>query len=336
MTDLFGEEYKGDVCIVCGKPLPKGKSNNRKYCSTRCRRKAGVTPTRVNHIMDMNNRLRNIKPLLYQAYENKCAICGWQIADHLIEGQTGTMFSYGCEIHHITAVKDGGNDADDNLILLCPNCHKMANAGVFPADKLRSLTKRLDNLPMPVDSEEEQIKRAFFANTVFGDKQEYCLERECKMYGTVFAKSLNEARLKLIWQYENDSEFRDTALYYTSDWNIAERKGKIVTPNVREVTEPEKPILTNKDIHEILIDNGWGLQVEENGELLYYKGDYFFAYKKNSWTFQTYRQEMTEGFHSRYFMANTTAYKEGPINNSLLTDLGEIWLSKTGESEELE
>lgn len=41
----------------------------------------------------------------------KCVICGW--------GEST------CDIHHIVPKKNGGSNANDNLIIVCPNCHRI-------------------------------------------------------------------------------------------------------------------------------------------------------------------------------------------------------------------
>lgn len=47
----------------------------------------------------------------------------------------------GCEMHHIDAVSEGGQHELDNLILLCPNCHKLAHNGILTKDQLRGLAQ---------------------------------------------------------------------------------------------------------------------------------------------------------------------------------------------------
>lgn len=42
---------------------------------------------------------------------NKCELCGWNKAR--------------CDIHHRIARKDRGSDDESNLIILCPNCHRV-------------------------------------------------------------------------------------------------------------------------------------------------------------------------------------------------------------------
>ena len=45
------------------------------------------------------------------------------------------------QIHHIDSVASGGNNDLNNLIILCPNCHKAAHAGIIKKDELQKLKK---------------------------------------------------------------------------------------------------------------------------------------------------------------------------------------------------
>ena len=46
----------------------------------------------------------------FQAYEHKCAICGWDEDERILE------------VHHIDSNRE--HNELDNLIILCPTCHR--------------------------------------------------------------------------------------------------------------------------------------------------------------------------------------------------------------------
>jgi predicted HNH restriction endonuclease len=75
-------------------------------------------------------QFRNIAKI----YSCRCAVCGWHLPTITPKGN---QYQGGCELHHIIAYKDGGTETVDNLILLCPNCHKLADCGILTADELR-------------------------------------------------------------------------------------------------------------------------------------------------------------------------------------------------------
>ncbi len=53
---------------------------------------------------------------IYEKYKGKCAVCSF---DEVVE------------IHHIIPRRLGGDDDPDNLILLCPNHHSLADKGML-------------------------------------------------------------------------------------------------------------------------------------------------------------------------------------------------------------
>lgn len=53
---------------------------------------------------------------IYEKYEGKCAVCSF---DEVVE------------VHHIIPQRVGGTDDPENLILLCPNHHAMADRGML-------------------------------------------------------------------------------------------------------------------------------------------------------------------------------------------------------------
>jgi hypothetical protein len=106
-------------CLQCGKV-----SRNRKFCSNKCQKcheydqyiarwKAGVgTDLRSGLVSNHINKYLRIK------YSNRCGRCGWDIP-HPLDGIPPL------EVEHI----DGNwrNNTEDNLILLCPNCHSLTS-----------------------------------------------------------------------------------------------------------------------------------------------------------------------------------------------------------------
>ncbi len=108
-------------CINCNKEIKK----RSKYCSNKCQKeyqyKIYINKWKNNE----NNGMRDeyqissyIKTYLFNKYNNKCARCGW-----------GEFNKYTnkipLEIEHI----DGNykNNIEENLILLCPNCHSLTS-----------------------------------------------------------------------------------------------------------------------------------------------------------------------------------------------------------------
>ena len=134
-------ERKPKICATCGEPLPANSGNNRKYCSPKCAREA-EKKARLPYIAGRSSARSKYAFGVICAFESKCAICGWQATPRLIKTGRRIQWSCGNEIHHITPVADGGTDNPDNLVLLCPNHHKMAHMGLIDAEDLRRLTRQ--------------------------------------------------------------------------------------------------------------------------------------------------------------------------------------------------
>ena len=55
-------------------------------------------------------------------YPDACMRCGWNAAS--------------CDTHHIVPKADGGEFSLANGIILCPNCHRLADTGLLTAKEL--------------------------------------------------------------------------------------------------------------------------------------------------------------------------------------------------------
>ena len=108
-------------CINCNKII----KNRNKYCSIKCQKeleynsyinkwkKGEETGCRGDYQISMH-----IKKYLFNKYQNKCARCGWGE----VNKYTGSI---PLEVENI----DGNyqNNKENNLILLCPNCHSLTS-----------------------------------------------------------------------------------------------------------------------------------------------------------------------------------------------------------------
>ena len=107
-------------CLNCGKELTRRQA---KYCSNSCQKnyeyEQYIEKWKNNEESGLSgeyNISNHIRKYLFIKYENKCSECGW----NKINPFTKTI---PLEIHH----KDGNylNNSEDNLQLLCPNCHSL-------------------------------------------------------------------------------------------------------------------------------------------------------------------------------------------------------------------
>ena len=114
---------KVHICENCGCEFNHKKSSHNKFCSCKCNAeykkkklieawKKGEYKGSPEHISD------TIKNYLLEKHNYKCEICGF-------EGYNTFTKNSILQIHH----KDGDarNNSEENLQLLCPNCHAMTD-----------------------------------------------------------------------------------------------------------------------------------------------------------------------------------------------------------------
>lgn len=108
-------------CLNCNVPLIK----NSKFCSIKCQKEYQYNIYINNWKNGKESGLRGnyqtsmyLKTYLFKKYNNKCNKCGWGEKNKY----TGNI---PLEIEHI----DGNymNNAESNLLLLCPNCHSLTS-----------------------------------------------------------------------------------------------------------------------------------------------------------------------------------------------------------------
>ena len=126
-------------CKNCNKKI----LNKRKYCSNKCQTEYQYKQYILKWKDGIENGMRGdyqismyIKTYLFNKFQKKCAKCGWREINPYTK-------NIPLEIEHI----DGNyrNNNEDNLTLLCPNCHSLTStykgANIEHGRKLRSKYK---------------------------------------------------------------------------------------------------------------------------------------------------------------------------------------------------
>lgn len=104
----FGNKYP---CERCGNPMV-WNSSRQKYCKP-CAREVALEQAEKRR---RENGIHPKEPAKgIRAVDNNipCEVCGWQKTT--------------CDRHHIIPLSDGGKDKIKNVIVLCPNCHRLAH-----------------------------------------------------------------------------------------------------------------------------------------------------------------------------------------------------------------
>ena len=113
-------------CINCGKEIILYRSHNGKYCSSKCQHeyirkefiekwKSGEVDGAICNGFTISNHIRRY---LLEKNDYKCEKCGF---DGINPYTNNTIL----QIHHIDG--DSSNNKEENLQVLCPNCHAMTD-----------------------------------------------------------------------------------------------------------------------------------------------------------------------------------------------------------------
>lgn len=81
--------------------MPRGGGRRRKMCQKHHRDKYNMSSRTDSQHDRLKKKLKGLP----------CEICGWNEAP--------------CDLHRIVPGKLGGTYRTDNIIVLCPNCHRM-------------------------------------------------------------------------------------------------------------------------------------------------------------------------------------------------------------------
>lgn len=122
---IYKIEREFGKCLNCDGDFIKYKSKLNKFCSQKCQQNYQFKTYIVNWkngvetgIIGIFSVSKYVRKYLFEKNENKCESCGWN------EKNTHTGL-IPLQIHH----KDGDsfNTKEENLQLLCPNCHSLTD-----------------------------------------------------------------------------------------------------------------------------------------------------------------------------------------------------------------
>jgi 5-methylcytosine-specific restriction endonuclease McrA len=86
-------------------------SQRQKYCKTCAQEVQREQATARRRRNGIEPKKESIKSLIDNNIP--CEKCGWDKAT--------------CDRHHVVPLSAGGDDSPDNIIVLCPNCHRLAH-----------------------------------------------------------------------------------------------------------------------------------------------------------------------------------------------------------------
>lgn len=111
------------ICKYCGKEFIKYDNSKGYFCSCRCQHEyqynENINKWKSGEIDGVSNGYSVasfIRRYLFEKYNNSCQMCGWDE----VNPYSGKV---PLQIHHIDG--DCTNNKEENLQLLCPNCHSL-------------------------------------------------------------------------------------------------------------------------------------------------------------------------------------------------------------------
>lgn len=135
---------KHTVCGYCGKDL-YNKQYGTKYCSIECQNKKEQEEYIIRWKKGEENGLsgrygisKRIRQYFFEKFDCKCEKCGWG-------EENPVTHKVPLQIHH----KDGDclNNKEENLELLCPNCHSLTETyGNLNKNSKRVFRKQKENI----------------------------------------------------------------------------------------------------------------------------------------------------------------------------------------------
>ena len=109
------------VCKHCGKDFISA-NKNAKYCSDSCKQKN--YRARQKSLSEDTDSIK----VFYKIFENiPCEICQWNKTSR--------------DLHHIVEVSNGGTNELNNLLCVCPNCHRMIHNNLISKDDIENIIK---------------------------------------------------------------------------------------------------------------------------------------------------------------------------------------------------
>lgn len=118
-------EYKKSNCKNCNKEIVEYPERSSRFCSHKCHKEYEYKQYIVrwkngqeNGIVGKFSMSKQIKKYIFEKYNNKCQECDWGEKNN----HTNKI---PLNIHHIDG--DSLNNKEENLALLCPNCHSLTD-----------------------------------------------------------------------------------------------------------------------------------------------------------------------------------------------------------------
>jgi predicted HNH restriction endonuclease len=132
-----------DLEITCKKIVSKSLPQDKKQREAALLEKIDKENKNSKEVQSVEVKTKSYRsnPILKEQlkilYEYKCQICGTQIKKIGWKSTIPPVKQYNylmADIHHIIPLHQGGKDSSENMICVCPNCHKRLHTGEYRLD----------------------------------------------------------------------------------------------------------------------------------------------------------------------------------------------------------
>lgn len=141
------------------------------------------------------------------------------------------------QIHHIEAISNGGSNDLENLIILCPNCHKSAHAGIIKKNDLHKLKNS------PKELKDFQYNNISLEHKIIMEKIDSflsILKQTNKKPINKKDKDIIEQLNSYIFRLEQKNEFYQKEIFRLQMENQKIKNSKIYTVVQKETKNKEK------------------------------------------------------------------------------------------------
>lgn len=165
-------QKKMKYCAQCNKPLTNLHS---KFCSNKCQMQYKYEEfikewknSNETGVIGASDISKHIRRYLREKHNNKCELCGWgEINEH-----TNLV---PLQIHHIDG--DCRNNKEENLQLLCPNCHSLTDNYGSTNHKSTRVDKRVPHIQQEI--EQQSAKRCIICGAFLNKNQVFFCSQKC-------------------------------------------------------------------------------------------------------------------------------------------------------------
>lgn len=219
-------EKKQRYCLNCGKAFLMGKNTKGKFCSNKCQgeyqHKEYIRLWKLGEKDGMsgpNGISRTIRNYLFEKHDNKCQICGWGEENqhtHLIPLQ----------IHHIDG--DCTNNKEENLQLLCPNCHSLTETFGGSNENSKRLDRRLKYVKAEIEEDKNKDITEVSRCIICGKKLEkgqmtFCSQR---CYKRSYIKNITKEQILDVFNKNKGNSYESISKKLGISKTTLERKCK--------------------------------------------------------------------------------------------------------------